>query len=360
MLFRSIAWLTARTFALVFFVAWVIFLVADVGDRLKLFMAHSAEDLVALYVNKALVAALQVGPLALLLAGGLSYSSLARRGELGAAQSLGASPRRLLAPAAAVALVVALGWSLFDEFVVTSAGQRVDELSVTRFQSWGDWRHYYTPKRWFRAGDHLVRVGQYGSDGALEEVSLLLMDSAFTVTERWDAKVMRHVAGTRWALEDVTVRRSSDALNPSSQHHPSVQRELPGSFAEAFADVRGRPEWMRSKDLMRQAALRKRLGVSAEHVVWALHNRWAFPLGGALALLLTASLVFKVRAAQATVVALTQGLAVSVALWVCTFLGKTAALSARWPPAWAAWFPCVVLLFGVGALWVWPMPKTRA
>lgn len=140
----------------IFFAVLTVFLVVDFVDRAR---AYSGEGWVLavleLYANKALVASQQLGPAALLLAAGTTVSGLRKRGEVTALGALTFGPSALYVPIGLCALLACLGFVVFDETVVVGASRRVDEITTQRFNRWGDWRFYYSPKQWFRRGENV-------------------------------------------------------------------------------------------------------------------------------------------------------------------------------------------------------------
>ena len=132
-----------------------VFLVVDFVDRARAYTGEGwVWDVVELYGCKALVATQQLGPAALLLAAGTSVSALRKRGEVTAILALGFGPAALLPPGGGGG--AAWRWHRgFDEFVVGHASRRVDEITTQRFNRWGDWRLFYTPKQWFRQSDRI-------------------------------------------------------------------------------------------------------------------------------------------------------------------------------------------------------------
>ncbi len=87
----------------------VVFLVADFVDRARAYTGPNwVRDVAELYGWKAMVAAHQLAPAALLLASATLVSLLRRRGELTAILALGFGRRVLFLPVAGVALVAAI------------------------------------------------------------------------------------------------------------------------------------------------------------------------------------------------------------------------------------------------------------
>ena len=351
-LFRYVVRTYLQWFAAVFSALWVVFLVADFGDRLKQFLEHSLSDIALLYWNKGLVAAHQLGPAAMLLAAGAAVTALRRRGEVTAVLALGGSPRSFFGPIAAAGAVIALGLLTFDELVATQAGRNVDELHVQRFQSWGDYRLFYSPKRWYRVGDDFLFLKGEKTGDVQHDVSLFQMGPDFQLKRRVDAKSMSPLADGRWRLEQVSEWRLG-AEELQRTHADSYEVALPGTSVDSFRIRTGRPEQMRVGELYEQRALREKVGLPVQRYTLALHQRFAYPLTGLVAALLAVALSLRRERRGQLTLALVEGFFIAVALWSSMVIFKTLAVSERMNPALAAWAPLLLLGVTLAAFSAW-------
>jgi len=341
--FRYVARQYLGWFFAVFLALWVVFLVADFGDRLKQFLEHSYADIALLYWNKGLVAAHQLFPAAMLLAAGASVTALRSRGEVTAVLALGGSPRMLFGPIALVAVVLAALGVAFDEWVATDAGRNVDELHVQRFHSWGDYGLFYTPKRWYRVGDDFLFLKGEKTGDVQHDVSLFRMGEGFSLKERLDAKSMSPLADGRWRLDQVTqLRLGGDDLSRS--HQQTLELSLPGTSADTFRIRTGRPEQMRFFELVEQRALREQVGLPVARYTLALHQRFSYPLTGLAAAMLAVALSLRRERRGQLTLALVEGFFIAVGLWCSMVVFKTLAISERMSPSLAAWAPLALLL----------------
>ncbi len=341
--FKHVAKTYLGWFFAVFCALWVVFLVADFGDRLKAFLDRPLTDVALLYWNKALVAAHQLGPAAMLLGAGAAVTALRRKGEVTAVMALGGSPLAFFGPVAAVAAGLALAWMGFDEWVATQAGRNVDEIQVQRFQSWGDYRLFYSPKRWYRAGDSFLFLKGEAEGEVQHDVSLLRLSKEFALERRVDAKAMRPLGPGRWQLEQVSQWDfHGEQLDRSGADQ--LQVELPGTSADTFRLRTGRPEQMRVSDLLEQRVLREKVGLPVPRYTLALHQRFAYPLTGWAAALLAVALSLRRERRGQLTLALVEGFFIAVALWSSMVVFKTMAVSERMSPALAAWAPLAMLL----------------
>lgn len=328
-----------------------IFLVGDFVDRAK---AYTGEDWVSavaeLYAYKALVTAHQLAPAALLLAAGATISALRRRGELTALQSLGFSSRVVLLPVGVIALVACLGLIAFDEAVVVKASRRVEEITVYRFNRWGDWRFYFAPKQWFRRGEHVFHLRGGDVEQGFQSSTILTMRPDFTVARRLDAARMESAGGTAWRMYDVTERTFSSDGRVVLRTPVEAMYDL-GVEARALRIQVGRPEQMRYPQLRKQIAARREVGLATRDFELAMHNRFAYPAAGLPAALLAVLMAIRNGRKGHLTAALVEGLGIAMAMWGLMVVCRTLVLAERMEPALAAWLPAILLSLGALVGW---------
>src|SRR4051812_11083265 len=206
-LFRYVAGTYLRFVAAIFLAVLTIYLVADYVDRARIYSGPNwVADALELYAYKALVVTRQLAPAALLLGAGAAISALRKNGEVVALQSLRMGPAQLYLPVAACALALAAGLVAFDETLVVRANVRVDEITVRRFNSWGDWRTYNAPTQWFRSKEWILHVRGGSARDGYTDVTVLRFTPAFQLERRIDAKRMVSDGGTWWRLEEAIDR----------------------------------------------------------------------------------------------------------------------------------------------------------
>jgi lipopolysaccharide export system permease protein len=342
----------ARFFLGILLALTVVFLVGDFVDRAKLYTGpHWVADVAVLYGYKALVTVHQLAPAALLLAAGVTVSSLRKRGELTALQSLSFGPVSLYLPIALLAGSVALGLVGFDEGVVGRASRRVDEITKQRFHRWGDWRFYYDPKQWFRSGDRLFFLQGGTAAAGFKDVTVLELTGDFRMRSRIDAHRMYSLGGTRWRLTQVSER--TFLPNGESTLTASPERELDLGVTQQALNIRtGRPEQMRLGELIEQIRARREVGLPFRSYVLALHNKFAYPFCALPAALLAVGLALRPGRKGHLTAAMVEGLVIALVLWGVMVVGKSLVIAARVPAQGAAWAPFVALLIGATVLWV--------
>jgi lipopolysaccharide export system permease protein len=351
-LFRYVVRTYLGYFAVIFVCALTIFLVADFVDRAKAYSGPNwIFDVTVLYGNKALVAAQQLGPAIVMLAAGATVSVLRKRGELTAFKALSMGPASLYLPIGVCALCVAILLAVFDETVVVNAGRRVDEITTLRFNRWGDWRFYYTPKQWFRIGDRVFYLRAADADEGYVDATVLLLTRDFELAERLDAQRMVHVEGTRWELSGVVERHFAAPGTSNVAVFDKRVYDL-GARGNAFQILQGRPEQMRFRPLRSQIRAREQVGLPARQYRLALYNRFAYPAAAFPAALLAIGVALRPGRRGHLMVAMVEGLAVAVGLWGLMVVARTLAMGDRISPAWAAWGPALVLVLAASAVWL--------
>jgi lipopolysaccharide export system permease protein len=336
----------------IFAAVLTVFLVVDFVDRARAYTGEGwVWDVLRLYGNKALVATQQLGPAALLLAAGATVSTLRKRGEVTALRALTYGPASLYLPIGLSALLACLGLVAFDEAVVVKASRRVDEITTQRFNRWGDWRLYYTPKQWFRRGEHVFFLRAGSAEEGFQDVSILTLTPYFKLTRRLDAESMHPMEGTRWRLTGVLER----SFLPDGRTQVRTARELEydlGVPARSFRIQPGRPEQMRVPELAEQIVARTELGLASRQFALSLHNRFAYPLAGFPAALLAVGLALRPNRRGHLTAAIVEGLLIAVAMWGLMVVCRTLVMTERLAPVVAAWLPSLVLILAAIALWL--------
>jgi lipopolysaccharide export system permease protein len=350
-MFRYVLRMYLGYFVGTLFVLLAVFLVIDFVDRAKSYTGPAwVRDALVLYGYKAVVAVQQLGPAALLLAGGAAISVLRKRGEVTALESLGFGWLAHLAPIGLAALVLSAGLIAFDEWAVVKAGRRVDEITAQRFHRWGDWRFYFQPKQWFRIGDRIFYLRAGGPDEGFRDVTVLRFTPSFGLVQRIDAASMVHQSETRWRMDGAVERRFYEDGTSTLTQLESAVYDL-GAEKRALRIRQGRPEQMRMAELRQQVEARAEVGLPSSQFSLALHNRFAYPLAGVPAAVLALGLALRPGRRASLTTAIAQGLLIAASLWGLMVVSRTLVLSDRLSPQVAAWLPLAVLVAAASVVW---------
>ncbi|HEX8436768.1 LptF/LptG family permease [Archangium sp.] len=351
-LFRYVARTYVQFAVGIFAAVLTIFLVVDFVDRARNYSGEGwVWNVMLLYANKALVATQQLGPAALLLAAGASVSSLRKRGEVTAMQSLTFGPSALYLPVALCVGLACVGLVAFDEWVSVRASRRVEEITTQRFNRWGDWGLYHSPKQWFRRGEHIFYLRGGSAQDGFDTVSVLTVTPDFRLARRLDANEMHSVEGTRWRLSGVVERSFTKDGQSSVRELEEAEYDL-GVSAETFRIRPGRPEQMRLPVLREQIVVREEVGLESRQFSLALHNRFAYPLAGFPAAMLAVGLALRPGRKGHLTVAIVEGLLISVTMWGLMVVSRTLVLTERLTPVVAAWMPTALLVVAAVLLWL--------
>jgi lipopolysaccharide export system permease protein len=350
--FRYVVRTYARFAVGIFAALLAIFLVVDFVDRARAYTGPGwVWDAARLYWYKALVATQQLGPAALLLAAGTAVSAFRKRGEVTALGALTFGPGALYLPIGLCVLLACLGLITFDERVAADAGRRVDEISTQRFNRWGDWSLYYSPKQWFRRGEHIFFLRGGSAEEGFTHVAVLTVSPEFALRRRLDAARMHPLEGMRWRLTDVVERSFTPGGGTQVRLLPEAEYEL-GVPAASFRIRPGRPEQMPLEVLREQIAARGELGLATRHYALAFHNRFAYPLAGLPAALLAVGLALRPGRKGHLTAAIVEGLLIAMAMWGLMVVCRTLVMTERLSPALAAWAPVALLVLWAGAVWL--------
>lgn len=350
-IFRYVAKSYLLTFLSILGALLVVFLVIDFVDRARNYYGDDwLKDVSELYFYRAIAALQQLGPAALLLAGAATMSTIQKRGELTALESLGYGWHAHLMPIGLCSLLVACGLVVVDEYAVAPAAQKADEISAHHFHRWGEWLTYYQPRQWFRRGDRVFYLRGGAAEEGFEDATILRFGKGFTLAQRLDASRMTFVEGTRWRLDGVADRTFISDTESRLETHLTQEYDL-GAPWNAFRIRKGKPEHMRVAQIADQIEARREVGLPASQFVLGLHNRFAYPLAGVPAALLAVALALRPGRKSTLTLAIFEGLLIAAGLWGLMVVMKTLTLSDRMPPIAAAWLPAVVLAVAAGAVW---------
>ncbi len=333
----------------------LIYLVIDFADRAHGYRGRAwGKAVLELYANKAAVVGYQLAPAALIIAVALLVTSLARRGELTAIFAVGVSPARIAAPVAFFAAVLGAAMFLLGEKVVVRADARVEEITVKRFNRWGDWATYHVGSFWVRGrGGRIFHIGGQSGNGfdlvtVLEIGDPRSADRDFRLSRRILAARMEPGPDGRWMLLDATETRYSLTAQPGGEITERHLAVLIEDFSETPKDFElrsGRPRQLPWRQLREQTERREAAGQSSREYALAIAERAAQPLQAVPAALAAFSLTLSTarrrkRMPPAGAVAL--GIALSLLLWAVSVVAHAVSLSGALDPWIAGTVPSLV------------------
>ena len=341
--------MVARLFAATLGGVVLLYLVIDFADRAHGYRGRAwGRAVLELYANKAAVVAYQLAPAAIIIAASMLVTMLLRRGELTALFALGVRPWRIAAPIAAFAAALGLALFWLGEKVVVRADARAEEITVKRFNRWGDWATYHAGSFWVRGqAGRVFHIGGQSGDG-FDVVTVLEIAKPFRLARRIVAARMEPVAAGKWRLLDATDTRyglTSDPGGSISEKHSDVLLESFPDTAREFELRSGRPRQLPWRQLREQWQRREQAGQPAREYVLAMAERVAQPVQAVPAALAGLSLTLWIgrrrkRLPLAGAVAL--GIALSLVLWSTSVVAHAMSLGGGLSPWVAGGLPATV------------------
>ncbi len=342
-----------RLWGLLLMMVLLIFVVVDFGERLRSFSDKPWSFIAAVYAYKSIVVVHQLSPAAMLLSAGALVSILRRRAEWTAMQAAGMSRLQVIAPVFVSVFSIALLMVLFDDRLVTTAQAQMARFDADKQRAWGsDGRFFFAPTQWFRLGPYFVHLrGRGENPGSMDEVTIYQVDDSFQLLRRFDAQQLTHLEKEGWRLRGVTIREFVGTVPVRSQMVDAYDLVLPRSNAASFDVQLGRPESMTLSALREQIRIRRRSNQPVMAYAWAMHQRFAYPLLGVAAALLSSLLALRSQRSASLTQALAEGLVVMLAVFTLLVASKTLALSQHVSPGVASWVPLALLCGAVALLY---------
>ena len=345
--------MVARLFAATLGGVVLIYLVIDFADRAHGYRGRAwGKAVLELYANKAAVVAYQLAPAAIIIAASMLVTLLSRRGELTALHALGVRPRRIAAPIAAFAAVLGLALFWLGEKVVVRADARAEEITVKRFNRWGDWATYHAGSFWVRGrAGRVFHIGGQSEDG-FDVVTVLEIEKPFRLARRIVAARMEPVAVGKWRLLDATDTRYSLTGEPGgaiSERHADVLFEAFPETPSEFELRSGRPRQLPWRQLREQTERREQAGQPAREYVLAMAERIAQPVQvvpSALAGLSLTLWIGRRRKRMPLAGAVALGIGVSLVLWSTSVVAHAVSLGGALSP----WISGAIPTLVAGAL----------
>ncbi len=335
-------------------------LVVDFADRAYSFKGEGwVWNVIHLYVNLAADFGYQIAPAALVLAAGITVSSLRVQGELTAFRALGYRPAMMIGAILTACALICTGIIFINEWVVVGAARKAEEIKRTAFsRKPGDFRAYLEQQRWFRSGDWVYNLRD-ATDTGFHSVSLYEFDASFRLIQRIDAAAMDWDHGKAWELTDVTVSTFADGQREGAQTFDHTSIELP----ETLDDLRiktGKPRQMSMFQLFDQVRLRQRLGLLDLEFKHELYNRISYPYASVAGALIAIRLALRRHRSGHLATAMAEALGISLLMFTLWTVFRAMGISGILSPGVAAVSPLVTLaLIGVAVDLVQTMGQRR-
>lgn len=329
-----------------------LFLVVEFFDKVDNFVKHQARlSHYLLYFSASIPqVAVQVAPLAMLLAVFLTVGGLSRTNELTAMRSGGISLWRLTSPLLGLGLLVSLAIVAANETLVPISSSKADQVMQVEVKGRSEnllWRR----KIWFRTGNTFVNIQLFdGTSESLTGVSIFKFDSGAHLVSRLDAPRGSFTDGG-WLLEEVTERsfapESGEILRVN--HLPSKALSL-GKTPDDFRIFQPKTEEMTYRELKSFIRKLRREGYNPTRYRVDLEARLATPFASLIMAFL--GIPFALQRGRGTSLAIGVGLSIGIgiAFYLTQATLQAFGYSGVLPPAVAAWGANI--LFLLGGIWL--------
>ncbi len=329
----------------------VIYFVVDFFDRVGRFVQKDVPaGLVAEYfLSRVPASAVQVMPIALLLASQLSLLVFSRSNEVVAMRACGVSPGVVVVPLLALSAVASLGSLALSELVVPRASARALAIE-SRYL---DRPPAGMPDRqrnvWYRADRSIYNVSSVDRrENRLVGVAVFTFDDTFNLVHRIDAAEARYV-GPDWEFRQVVERSFGPDGQVTTQQFDRKPVPLPETPSQ-IAGGRREIEAMSFGELKRQVEQLAARGYDVARYRVDLHAKLALPAAGIVMTLLGIPLALRVGREEGTAFGVVLTLALGFTFWVAISVGFAFGRSGVLPPLVAAWGPNLTFFLAGGYL----------
>ncbi len=329
-----------------------IFMLIDFFERVDDFLEHGARiSLYFLYLlNTIPVAAIQVVPMAILLATFGTIGGLSRSNELTAMRSGGISIWRIIMSLIGISLLVTLIVLAANEYLVPLNQKKINHIMKVDLQGKKEIR-FKSDDIWFKEGNRIFNIRHSNPDeGLLKGVTIFEMDENFRLIERKDAPQATFIQET-WNFKDLATRRFDPASGMiiESQSFPEKTLQL-AKKPEDFVEPERKTEQMGFFELHALIQKLQQEGFDARRYKVDMHSRLAHPFACLTMAIL--GIPFALRKGRGASIAL--GITLSVAIGIVFYILQAMLMALGYssviPPFAAAW--SAVFLFTLLGLWL--------
>lgn len=204
-----------------------LFLLIDFFEKIDDFLEHHASlSLCGLYLlNTIPVAAIQVVPMAILLAVFGAIGGLARTNELTAMRGSGISIWRIIRPLLGAALAITLTVMAVNEFLVPLNQKKINHIKRVELKGEQE-TNFRRDRIWFREGNAIFNIRlSLPEQGLLKGVTIFEFDDRFRLISKQESPLARFANG-RWVFEKLTVYRFDPESGMLTENR-EVSRQTP-------------------------------------------------------------------------------------------------------------------------------------
>ena len=352
---RHIMWRYLEITALLLFCLVVMIAVSMVVEDVRLFARSenaTAGTMLAILGLRSVIYSHQMMPMAAFL-GVLVWGALtARKGELIAAYVGGYSPRRLARPLLLAAALLAGATFVTGEYLVPWAANAL--VRIRSFDLYGKAPLAGQLRRratWYRDGDHLLNLPRVDLERReFHDPRIFRIDALGAVQDWWQARTLARADGV-WELRQGV--HHALALDGEVHTISFARFRLPLTVApQDLLDISGKPEQLTLGQLGETIMRRRRTGRQARFHELHWHQRFVYPLGLLVLVLISLPLALAPRRDRGLTGAMGSGRAVAGLAYSITYLFQSMVAAGDIAPAWGAWLPAAVTAVAATAIYL--------
>lgn len=327
----------------------LVYLLFDFIDRAGNFFKSDPQLIHVLlyFVYKIPTIIFQLVPVSVLLGTLLTLALLSKNSEITAMKAGGVSVPRLVAPIIMLAVLLAGGAFLINEFVVPVATTKMKYVKKVHIKK-QVWRvKIKKVNLWYKSPGAIYFIRRFEPElMRLQNVTIYRFDDDFGLNERIDAASVQW-ANDAWVADRGTQRTFAGSALTAEAPFTNLALELPETPEDLKVYQRD-PEQMSFRELRIYIKELRAEGYDIRKYVVDLHSKVSFSLISVVMALL--GIPWAIRSGRAGGVAFGIGVAVIIGVGYWIVLGLSLALgrSGTLPPILAAWGPH--LLFGIAGL----------
>jgi lipopolysaccharide export system permease protein len=329
-----------------------IFLLIDFFERVDDFLEHGAHiSLYFLYLlNTGPVAAVQVVPIAILLASFGTIGGLSRSNELTAMRSGGISIWRVIMSIIGASLLITLTVLAANEYLVPLNQKKINH--ILRVDLKGKTEIFFKRDHiWVKEDNRILNIRHSRPDeGLLTGVTIFEFDEEFRLIERKDSPQARFIEES-WLFENLATRKFDPESGMITESHIYPEKELQlTKKPDDFIEPEHNTEQMGFFELRSLIQKLQMEGFDARRYKVDMHSRLAHPFACLTMAIL--GIPFALRKGRGASIALgvTLSVAIGIVFYILQAMLMALGYSSVIPAFAAAW--SAVLLFTLLGLWL--------
>ncbi|WP_018411804.1 LPS export ABC transporter permease LptG [Methyloversatilis thermotolerans] len=288
-------------------------------------------------------------PIAVLIGGLYSLTTLSRHSEITVLRASGLSTARFLGLLGAIGLPFVLLTFATGEFVAPPAERMAQELKLSARSQLltSEFRSGF----WIKDGDSFINVGSVTPDGTLRNVKVFEFDDDRVLRSAYEAATGIYAQNTGWTLSDVR-RTDFDGMTTRTSHLPSMDWAA-GLDPDVLSVMLVVPERMSVWKLWQYIAHLSENRQETGRYEIALWKKFTYPLACLVMLALALPFAFMHNRNTAVSIKVFTGVMIGVFFHMLNGLFSNLGAINSWPPYAAALTPGALFLLAAAVMLWW-------